>query len=439
MPFNEEQCSPRVSMNTSIPDYDSQGARPKINHGPKQEKPKTKERGKKSGPDSRRIRWKKDQHNVVKDSWLIRDHGSDVKECNARQKKHSSDQKDHTLDKEHNSDQKEHRLVKEHNLIEEHQDVQSINGYLDDYSRVCTHVGLDDNNNHSKDVYMDYDFCGESSAEIIYSSETDSYAFPKTSCSIPEEEPYSISIEQDENKSAVQQMNSDEEPVAAAQIPEHISMEYKNEYENGHVINMIRTKRDKQEYEVAESIHPAESLDSNQLSEWVNDSGGYRIADMIRSLPDLSMIEGRRDSGINSGYALNFYTLNLSNTNNTMNTVNSISEPRTPTELPETERFPEVLLEALKRLDLEGWKMLASHLRLDRFIDGIESEAKNHHESPTQLLLNKWYQIMGRTPDKIPTIKEALEKMGRRDVLDALEDKEEEWDLYRVTVEDCEE
>ena len=358
IPINQEQYSSRASMNTSIPDYDSQGAHPK------QENTKTKERRKKSSPGSQRVRWEKDEHSVDEESCSIRDHGSDEKEYNARKKKYSSVQKDHSLNKEHTSDQREHRLD------------SGINTYS------CRH---------------------------------------HLNCSVPEGEPVAIGLDS-KYKSSLQQMNSEEAAVTTTLIQENASLGCTQE-----------EKDIPCEHQLEESTHTADSL-NNQLSEMVNDSGGYRIADMIRSLPDLSMMEGRCDSR----YGVNIYNFNISNTNNTMNTVNGISEPRTPTELTETERFPEVLLEALKRLDLEDWKMLASHLGLDRFIDGIEAEAKNHHKSPTQLLLNKWYQNQGNTQDKISTIKAALEKMGRRDVLDALEDKEEEWD-HKVTVEDCEE
>ena len=101
-------------------------------------------------------------------------------------------------------------------------------------------------------------------------------------------------------------------------------------------------------------------------------------------------------------------------------------------ELYETRRFPEAFLEPLKCLDLGDWKMLASHLNMDRFIDAIEAKVKNHDHSPVKLLMDKWWQVEGRNAD-VSVIKQGLEKMERKDVLDELEDVEkdnaiEQWD-----------
>ena len=93
------------------------------------------------------------------------------------------------------------------------------------------------------------------------------------------------------------------------------------------------------------------------------------------------------------------------------------------TDLFETKRFPELFLEPLRPLDLGDWKMLASYLKMDCFIDAIEAEVKNHSCSPIRLLMDKWWQVEGRKAD-VSVIKQSLEKMGRQDVLDNLEDAE---------------
>ena len=91
----------------------------------------------------------------------------------------------------------------------------------------------------------------------------------------------------------------------------------------------------------------------------------------------------------------------------------------------ETRRFSGVLLKPLLPLDLGDWKMLASHLKMDRYIDAIEVEVKTHGHSPIRFLMDQWWQSEGRKAN-MSVIKQALKKMGRQDVLDDLEDTEKE-------------
>ena len=145
----------------------------------------------------------------------------------------------------------------------------------------------------------------------------------------------------------------------------------------------------------------------------------------------------RDDSGINSGSGtvLIIQNLNISQHNNVTNNQPGAKEN---IELFETTHFPEVLLEALKPLDLDGWKLLASYLQLDSYIESIETEVKNHSKCPTRLLLDKWWQVQGRKAD-ISGIKSALQRMHRQDVLDDLEEAEAKWAELKqeVTVEDA--
>ena len=92
-------------------------------------------------------------------------------------------------------------------------------------------------------------------------------------------------------------------------------------------------------------------------------------------------------------------------------------------ELYEAPRFPEVLLEALRPLDLEDWKRLASRLNLDTYTESIEVEVKNHQKSPTRLLLDEYWKRQGRNAS-IETVKMALLEMGRTDLKEYLEDAE---------------
>ena len=108
---------------------------------------------------------------------------------------------------------------------------------------------------------------------------------------------------------------------------------------------------------------------------------------------------------------------------------NQISDHNQSPELYETRTFPQLLLKPLQRLDLEDWKMLASHLELDKFIESIESNVKNHGKSPTKLLLDKLWQSRGTKAD-INEIKNALQKMERIDVLDDFTDALEEWENH---------
>ena len=71
--------------------------------------------------------------------------------------------------------------------------------------------------------------------------------------------------------------------------------------------------------------------------------------------------------------------------------------------------------------------MLASHLKLDRYIDAIESALRNHARSPTRLLMDKWWQLRGRNAN-MDEIKAALKRMYRIDVLDDFSDVLEEWE-----------
>ena len=97
-------------------------------------------------------------------------------------------------------------------------------------------------------------------------------------------------------------------------------------------------------------------------------------------------------------------------------------------ELHETQAiFPQLLLVPLHCLDLEDWKKLASHLKLDTFIDSIEWTVRNHGKSPTMLLMHKWWQSHGRNAD-MDEIKDALKKIGRIDVLDDFIDAQVKWE-----------
>ena len=96
------------------------------------------------------------------------------------------------------------------------------------------------------------------------------------------------------------------------------------------------------------------------------------------------------------------------------------------TELYESQAFPQLLLNSLRPLDLEDWKMLASYLKLDKFIGSIESSVKNHGKSATQLLMDKWWQSRGNNVS-MGEIKDALKKMTRIDILDEFTDALEEW------------
>ena len=93
----------------------------------------------------------------------------------------------------------------------------------------------------------------------------------------------------------------------------------------------------------------------------------------------------------------------------------------------ESQAFPQLLLDSLQPLDLEDWKLLASHLKLDKFIGSIDCNVRNHGQSATQLLMDKWWQSRGRNADMFE-IKDALTKMTRIDVLDEFRDALEEWE-----------
>ena len=95
--------------------------------------------------------------------------------------------------------------------------------------------------------------------------------------------------------------------------------------------------------------------------------------------------------------------------------------------LHETQAFPQLLLEPLRPLDLEDWKMLAAYIKLDKFIESIESNVKNHGKSSTKLLMDKWWQSRGRSAN-MAEIKDTLRKMERIDVLDNFTDAREEWE-----------
>ena len=95
-------------------------------------------------------------------------------------------------------------------------------------------------------------------------------------------------------------------------------------------------------------------------------------------------------------------------------------------ELFETDHFPEVLMETLLPLDLEDWKKFASHLNLGSFIESVEAKVKNHRESPTRLLLDKYWKLHGRNAS-ITRIYFALKQIGRIDLVQDLEDAEREW------------
>ena len=72
----------------------------------------------------------------------------------------------------------------------------------------------------------------------------------------------------------------------------------------------------------------------------------------------------------------------------------------------------------------ENWKMLASKLKLDRVIEGVERTASNQGESPTVILLREWMknQIKDDRETCYQGLIKALEDMGRADIIDALED-----------------
>ena len=162
----------------------------------------------------------------------------------------------------------------------------------------------------------------------------------------------------------------------------------------------------------------------------VNDTSTVKVS-RIQSDPLLGLTQAvgkpvhrsaSTKSWAGSGSAQVLYVHNLHYTQLSTEKLNVQS---TEHELFQTKRFPEVFLEPLKPLDLDDWKLLASYLKMDSYINGMEAEVKNHRQSPIRLLMDKWWQVEGSKAD-VSLIKQALEKMGRRDILDNLEDVEKD-------------
>ena len=79
-------------------------------------------------------------------------------------------------------------------------------------------------------------------------------------------------------------------------------------------------------------------------------------------------------------------------------------------ELFESNRFPEILAEPFRRLDLEGWQSLASYLGLGKYEESIEIAANSSKKSPSRLLLDKWCKVQGKSAD-ITVIENALKEL----------------------------
>ena len=78
-----------------------------------------------------------------------------------------------------------------------------------------------------------------------------------------------------------------------------------------------------------------------------------------------------------------------------------------------------------QHLDLdEKWKMLASRLKFDRAIDGIEQIASNKGKSPTVILLREWMKSQDKENRATcyQRLIKALQDMGRIDSVDDLEE-----------------
>ena len=78
-----------------------------------------------------------------------------------------------------------------------------------------------------------------------------------------------------------------------------------------------------------------------------------------------------------------------------------------------------------EHLDLHAkWKMLASKLKFDKAIDGVEQLASNNHASPTEILLREW--MLAQNKEDRDTCYQrliiALTDMDRNDIVDDLED-----------------
>ena len=74
----------------------------------------------------------------------------------------------------------------------------------------------------------------------------------------------------------------------------------------------------------------------------------------------------------------------------------------------------------------EKWKMLASKLKFDRAIDGVEQWSSNNHASPTETLLREWMLVQKKESRDTcyQGLIKALEDMGRKDIVYDLEDTE---------------
>ena len=76
-------------------------------------------------------------------------------------------------------------------------------------------------------------------------------------------------------------------------------------------------------------------------------------------------------------------------------------------------------------LDLrEKWKMLASKLKFDRAIDGVEQTASISHTSPTVTLLREWMLVQNRESNDTcyQRLIKALKDMDRQDIVDDIVD-----------------
>ena len=96
----------------------------------------------------------------------------------------------------------------------------------------------------------------------------------------------------------------------------------------------------------------------------------------------------------------------------------------------EKDRFPQVLWEPLRPLDTGEWKRLASRLGLDSYESSIDTDARNRQESPMRLVMDKFWQVQGKKAN-IERVKEALRDMERQDVVEALEDAEQKYNIDR--------
>ena len=72
----------------------------------------------------------------------------------------------------------------------------------------------------------------------------------------------------------------------------------------------------------------------------------------------------------------------------------------------------------------DGWKMLASKLRIDTAIDRVSQWSRNKGESPTVMMLREWMKSreISQCDDAYQRLLYALTAMGRQDIIDRLED-----------------